>query len=55
MDFLEVAQHPGDDVPDGAALQVKAQRYLELVDQPAAPLVGLEPLGQLLRATATAR
>ena len=55
MDFLEVAQHAGDDVARRRSLQVKPQRHLEVVDQAAAPLVGLQTLGQFFARKRLAR
>jgi hypothetical protein len=55
VDFLQVAQHAGDDVARRRGLQVQAQRHLELVHQAAAPLEGLQPLGQVLAAERLAR
>ncbi len=47
VDLLEVAQHARNDVPWRRRLQVQPQGHLELLDQPAAPRVRLQPLGQL--------
>jgi hypothetical protein len=50
VDFLQVAQHARNDVARRRGLQVQAQRHLKFIHQAAAPLEGLQPLGQVLAA-----